>query len=233
MIQLFNVCKAYQRDQNALSDVTLKIEKGEFVYLTGPSGAGKSTLLKLLYCAERPTRGQILVNGRNITRYGAARIPYLRRNLGIIFQDFKLLIRRTIFENVAFPLEVQGRKRFEISKKVYQTLKNVGLEHRLNYYPLQLSGGEQQRVAVARALVVDPLILLADEPTGNLDPEVTLDIMELFKSANARGTTIIMATHNRNVIQQFPRRIVSLAAGSIALDDWPQFRGPAGLTGRP
>ncbi|MBE0577282.1 MAG: cell division ATP-binding protein FtsE [Desulfuromonadales bacterium] len=233
MIQLFNVCKAYQRDQNALSDVTLKIEKGEFVYLTGPSGAGKSTLLKLLYCAERPTRGQILVNGRNITRYGAARIPYLRRNLGIIFQDFKLLIRRTVFENVAFPLEVQGRKRFEISKKVYQTLKNVGLEHRLNYYPLQLSGGEQQRVAVARALVVDPLILLADEPTGNLDPEVTLDIMELFKSANARGTTIIMATHNRNLIQQFPRRIVSLAAGSIALDDWPQFRSPAGLTGRP
>lgn len=233
MIQLFNVCKAYQRDQNALSDVTLKIEKGEFVYLTGPSGAGKSTLLKLLYCAERPTRGQILVDGRNITRYGAARIPYLRRNLGIIFQDFKLLIRRTVFENVAFPLEVQGRKRFEISKKVYQTLKNVGLEHRLNYYPLQLSGGEQQRVAVARALVVDPLILLADEPTGNLDPEVTLDIMELFKSANARGTTIIMATHNRNLIQQFPRRIVSLAAGSITLDDWPQFRGPAGLTGRP
>jgi cell division transport system ATP-binding protein len=233
MIQLFNVCKAYQRDQNALSDITLKIEKGEFVYLTGASGAGKSTLLKLLYCAERPTRGQILVNGRNITRFGPARIPYLRRDLGIIFQDFKLLIRRTIFENVAFPLEVQGRKRYEISKKVYQTLKNVGLEHRLNYYPLQLSGGEQQRVAVARALVVDPLILLADEPTGNLDPEVTLDIMELFKNANARGTTIIMATHDRNLIQQFPRRIVSLAAGSLAMDDLPLHRLPAEVTGQP
>jgi cell division transport system ATP-binding protein len=233
MIQLFNVCKAYQRDQNVLSDITLRIEKGEFVYLTGASGAGKSTLLKLLYCAERPTRGQILVNGRNITRFGPARIPYLRRDLGIIFQDFKLLIRRTIFENVAFPLEVQGRKRYEISKKVYQTLKNVGLEHRLNYYPLQLSGGEQQRVAVARALVVDPLILLADEPTGNLDPEVTLDIMELFKNANARGTTIIMATHDRNLIQQFPRRIVSLAAGSLAVDDLPLPRLSAEVTGQP
>ena len=232
MIQLFNVCKAYQRDQNALSDITLRIEKGEFVYLTGASGAGKSTLLKLLYCAERPTRGQILVNGRNITRFGPARIPYLRRDLGIIFQDFKLLIRRTVFENVAFPLEVQGRKRFEISKKVYQTLKNVGLEHRLHYYPLQLSGGEQQRVAVARALVVDPLILLADEPTGNLDPEVTLDIMELFKNANARGTTIIMATHDRNLIQQFPRRIVSLAAGSLAVDDLPLPRLSAEVTGQ-
>ena len=232
MIQFFNVCKAYQRDQNALSDVTLKVEKGEFVYLTGPSGAGKSTLLKLLYCAERPTRGQILVNGRNITRYGAARIPYLRRNLGIIFQDFKLLKRRTVYENVAFPLEVQGRKRFEISKKVYQTLKSVGLEHRLNHHPLQLSGGEQQRVAVARALVVDPLILLADEPTGNLDPEVTLDIMELFKSANARGTTVVMATHDRGLIRQFPRRIVSLEAGSLAKDDLPLFRGVADMTGQ-
>jgi len=229
MIQLFNVSKAYQRDQNALTDVTLKVEKGEFVYLTGPSGAGKSTLLKLLYCAEKPSRGQILVNGRNITRYGASRIPYLRRNIGIIFQDFKLLKRRTVYENVAFPLEVQGRKRFEISKKVYQTLKNVGLEHRLNHYPLQLSGGEQQRIAVARALVVDPLILLADEPTGNLDPEVTLDIMELFKGANARGTTIIMATHDRSLIRQFPRRVITLTGGSLSMDDMPLFRDHAGL----
>lgn len=221
MIQLFNVCKAYQRDQSALYDITLKIGKGEFVYLTGPSGAGKSTLLKLLYCAERPTRGQILVDGRNITRYGPSHIPTLRRNLGIIFQDFKLLTRRTVYENVAFPLEVQGRKRFEISKKVYQTLKNVGLEHRLNHHPLQLSGGEQQRVAVARALVVDPLILLADEPTGNLDPEVTLDIMDLFKNANARGTTVVMATHDRNLIREFPRRIIALEAGQVAGDGLP------------
>ena len=219
MIQLFNVCKAYLRGQNALDEVTMKISKGEFVYLTGPSGAGKSTLLKLLYCAERPSRGQILVNGRNVTRFGPARIPYLRRNLGIVFQDFKLLNRRTVFENVAFPLEVQGCKRFEVGKKVYHTLKQIGLEHRLNDYPLQLSGGEQQRIAVARALVVDPLILLADEPTGNLDAEVTLDIMELFKGANARGTTIVMATHNRNLIRQFPRRVLSLSGGRLQTDE--------------
>ena len=221
MIQLFNVTKAFQREQSALSDITLRIAKGEFVYLTGPSGAGKSTLLKLICCAERPTRGQILMDGRNITQLGTHSIPYLRRNLGIVFQDFKLLTRRTVFENVAFPLEVQGRRRIEIGKKVYQALKQVGLEHRLSHHPLQLSGGEQQRVAVARALVVDPLVLLADEPTGNLDPDVTLDIMELFKSANARGTTIVMATHDRSLIRQFPRRVITLETGRLAGDDQP------------
>ena len=221
MIQLFNVAKAYQREQSALSDITLQINKGEFVYLTGPSGAGKSTLLKLICCAERPTRGQILMDGRNITRLAIRAIPHLRRNLGIVFQDFKLLNRRTVFENVAFPLEVHGRRRIEIGKKVYQVLKQVGLEHRLNHYPLQLSGGEQQRVAVARALVVDPLVLLADEPTGNLDPEVTLDIMELFKGANARGTTVVMATHDRGLIRQFPRRVITLEAGRLTGDDRP------------
>ncbi|TLM62505.1 MAG: cell division ATP-binding protein FtsE [Deltaproteobacteria bacterium] len=221
MIQLFNITKAFQRDQNALSDITLRVAKGEFVYLTGPSGAGKSTLLKLICCAERPTRGQILMDGRNITQLPTRHIPHLRRNLGIVFQDFKLLNRRTVFENVAFPLEVQGRRRIEISKKVYQVLKQVGLEHRLSHHPLQLSGGEQQRVAVARALVVDPLVLLADEPTGNLDPDVTMEIMEMFKGANARGTTIVMATHDRGLIRQFPRRVVSLEAGRIAGDSRP------------
>jgi cell division transport system ATP-binding protein len=221
MIQLFNVTKSFQREQSALADITLRVAKGEFVYLTGPSGAGKSTLLKLICCAERPTRGQILMDGRNVTQLGTRYIPYLRRNLGIVFQDFKLLTRRTVFENVAFPLEVQGRRRIEIGKKVYQVLKQVGLEHRLSHHPLQLSGGEQQRVAVARALVVDPLVLLADEPTGNLDPDVTLDIMELFKSANARGTTIVMATHDRSLIRQFPRRVITLEAGRLAGDDQP------------
>ena len=221
MIQLFNVTKSYEREQCALTDITLQIGKGEFVYLTGPSGAGKSTLLKLICCAERPTRGQILMDGRNITNLGDRAIPYLRRNLGIVFQDFKLLTRRTVFENVAFPLEVQGRRRMEVSKKVYQVLKQVGLEHRLSHYPLQLSGGEQQRVAVARALVVDPLVLLADEPTGNLDPDVTLDIMELFKGANARGTTIVMATHDRGLIWQYPRRVLTLEAGRLGGDEKP------------
>ena len=221
MIQLHNVNKAYQGDQPVLHDVSLKIAKGEFVYLTGRSGAGKSTLLKLLYCAERPSRGQILINGRNITRYGASRIPYLRRTLGIVFQDFKLLSRRTVFENVAFPLDLQVRRRLDINKRVYNCLQQVGLEHRLHQYPLQLSGGEQQRVAVARALVVDPLVLLADEPTGNLDSQVTLDIIELFKGANARGTTVLMATHDRNLIRQFPRRIITLDAGRVVADELP------------
>ncbi len=221
MIQLFNICKAYQKDASALSDITLKVPKGDFLYVTGASGAGKSTLLKLLYAAEKPSRGQILINGLNVTRMGPGRIPYLRRQLGIVFQDFKLIPTRTIFENVAFPLEVQGRKRFEVSKKVYQTLKQVGLEHKLHRRPLELSGGEQQRAAIARALVVDPLVLLADEPTGNLDPEITLDIMELFKGANARGTTVLIATHDRAMIKRFPRRQIILDQGRLVEDRNP------------
>ncbi len=221
MIQVYNVCKAYGKDSAALQDLNLKISKGEFVYISGPSGAGKSTLLKMLYAAEKPSRGQILINGQNVTRMGVRKIPHLRRNIGVIFQDFKLLNSRTVFENVAFPLEIIGKKRFEVSKKVYQTLKLVGLEHKLQRYPLELSGGEQQRVAVARALVVDPLVLLADEPTGNLDPEVTLEIIELFKIANARGSTVLLATHNREMIQRFPRRLISLDSGRIVEDRTP------------
>ncbi|WP_027715755.1 cell division ATP-binding protein FtsE [Desulfuromonas sp. TF] len=221
MIQIYNVCKAYQKDSSALEDISLKIPKGDFVYLTGPSGAGKSTLLKLLYGAEKPSRGQILVNGQNITRMVSANIPLLRRRLGIVFQDFKLLNRRTIYENVAFPLEVQGRKRYEVAKKVYQTLKYVGLEHKLQRHPLELSGGEQQRVAIARALVVDPLVLLADEPTGNLDAGISTEIMELFKGANARGSTVLIATHDREMIRRFPRRIITLEGGRLVDDRTP------------
>jgi cell division transport system ATP-binding protein len=221
MIQIYNVCKAYQKDSSALEDISLKIPKGDFVYLTGPSGAGKSTLLKLLYGAEKPSRGQILVNGQNITRMVSANIPLLRRRLGIVFQDFKLLNRRTIYENVAFPLEVQGRKRYEVAKKVYQTLKYVGLEHKLQRHPLELSGGEQQRVAIARALVVDPLVLLADEPTGNLDAGISIEIMELFKGANARGSTVLIATHDREMIHRFPRRIITLEGGRLVDDRMP------------
>ena len=221
MVQIFNLSKAYSRDGNALEDINLKIPKGDFVYITGPSGAGKSTLLKLLYVAEKPTRGQILINGQNVTRMGSSKIPFLRRQLGIVFQDFKLIASRTIFENVAFPLEVRGRKRFEISKKVYQALKSVGLEYKLTKHPLELSGGEQQRVSIARALVMEPLVLLADEPTGNLDPDVTLDIMELFKSANARGTTVLFATHDRNMIRRFPHRQISLEDGRLVEDRTP------------
>jgi cell division transport system ATP-binding protein len=221
MIQLYNVSKAYQKDSSALEEITLKIPKGDFVYLTGPSGAGKSTLLKLLFGAERPNRGQVLINGQNVTRMSPRKLPFLRRRLGVVFQDFKLLATRTVFENVAFPLEVQGRRRLEISKKVYQTLQQVRLEHKLNRRPLELSGGEQQRVAIARALVVDPLVLLADEPTGNLDPEVTLEVMEIFRAANARGSTVVLATHDREMIRRFPRRVVTLEAGRLVADHTP------------
>lgn len=218
MIQIYNLTKSYQKDAAALKDLTLRIPKGDFVYITGPSGAGKSTLLKLLYAAEKPSRGQILIDGMNLTRMNLRRIAMVRRRLGIVFQDFKLIHTRSIFENVAFPLEVQGRKRYEVSSKVYQALKHVGLEHKLKKFPLELSGGEQQRVAIARALVIDPQILIADEPTGNLDPDVTLEIMELFKGANARGTTILLATHDRDMIHQFPRRTLCLDQGRLVED---------------
>jgi cell division transport system ATP-binding protein len=221
MIQIYNVGRAYQKDSAALDDITLKIPKGDFVYITGPSGAGKSTLLKLLYGAEKPNRGQILIDGQNLTRMKPARISLLRRRMGVVFQDFKLLNTRTVFENVAFPLEIQGRKRYEISKKVYQTIKQVGLEHKLHRHPLELSGGEQQRVAIARALVVDPLVLLADEPTGNIDPEVTVEILELFRGANARGTTVLLATHDREMIHRFPRRLIVLEGGRLVEDRTP------------
>lgn len=218
MVQLFNVCKGYGRDSTALSDVTFQIDKGEFVYLTGPSGAGKSTLLKLLYCAERPSRGQIVIGGVNTTRIGGLKIAHLRRKMGLVFQDFKLLGQRSVFENVAFPLEVQGNRRVDISKRVYQTLQFVGLEQKLKRLPRELSGGEQQRVAIARALVGDPLLLLADEPTGNLDPERACEIMDLFRGANARGTTVLLATHDRELIQRYPRRTLALDGGRLVGD---------------
>lgn len=218
MIQLFNITKSYGGDSAAVKDLTLQIPKGDFVYVTGASGAGKTTFLRMLYLAERPTRGQILINGLNITRFRSHQIPHLRRKIGVVFQDFKLLQSRTVFENVAFALEAQGKKRYEVSKKVYQALKEVGLEHRLQRKPLELSGGEQQRIAIARALVVDPLILLADEPSGNLDQDVTHDIMELFKNANARGTTVLLATHDHSLNQRYPRRVITLDKGKLVAD---------------
>lgn len=221
MIQLYNVTKRYGGETAAVKDMTLQIGKGEFVYITGASGAGKTTLLRMLYAAEKPTKGQILVDRQNISRIRGRQIPFLRRKVGVVFQDFKLLQSRTVYENVAFALEAQGKKRYEVSKKVYQALKQVGLEHRLQRKPLELSGGEQQRIAIARALVVDPLILLADEPSGNLDQEVTFEIMALFQQANARGTTVLLATHDHSLNQRFPRRVLTLDKGKLIGDQQP------------
>lgn len=218
MIQLHNVFMSYQRDATALNGVNLNIPKGDFVFLTGISGAGKSTLLRLLYAALKPTRGQVLVDGQNITRLTRAQVPYLRRSIGVVFQDFKLLPNRTVLENVAITLEVLGWGKKDIGKKVYHILKQMGLEHKINSTPLRLSGGEQQRVALARALVNDPKILLADEPTGNLDEENKEQILSIFREANIRGTTVVVATHDRRLIDNSRKRVVLLDKGLIVED---------------
>lgn len=215
MIQLHNVFMSYQRDVPALHGINLRIPKGDFVFLTGPSGAGKSTLLKLLYGALSPSRGQILVDGQNLTRLKPSQIPYLRRSIGVVFQDFKLLPTRTVLENVAITLEVLGWAKKDIGKKVYHILKQMGLEHKVNVTPLRLSGGEQQRVALARALVNDPKILLADEPTGNLDEENKAHILNIFKEANIRGTTVVVATHDQHLIEKSHKRVIMLENGHI------------------
>jgi cell division transport system ATP-binding protein len=217
LVQFFHVFKDY-RNQPALLDVNLAVEKGEFVFLTGPSGAGKSTLLKLIFCAERAQRGQILVNGRNIVRIRDGAVPFLRRNIGVVFQDFKLLPPASVFENVALALEVLGMPARDVRRKVAAVLKSVGLSHKLDAPAQRLSGGEQQRVAIARALVNDPAILLADEPTGNLDDERTEDIMALLSDAHARGTTVLVATHDRGLLSRYPRRTLTLEQGRILED---------------
>lgn len=215
MIQLHNVSLAYQHDASALNNITLTIEKGEFVFLTGPSGAGKTTLLRLLYGALTPSRGQVLIDGQNVTRMTPSQIPLLRRSVGVVFQDFKLLQNRTVFENVAITLEVLGWGRADIGKKTMHILKQMGIESKYNLITQRLSGGEQQRVALARALVNDPKILLADEPTGNLDDANKNQILNIFKEANVRGTTVVVATHDRRLIEQSHKRLVTLNKGEI------------------
>ena len=218
MIQMFHVSKAYQKDDPVLVDVNLQVEKGDFVYLTGPSGAGKTTLLKLLFSEIPPSSGQVLIMGRNISRVSRNSIPFLRRKIGVVFQDFRLLPNRNVFENVALAMEVLGRPRKIIDRTVQVLLKRVGLSHRARSYPEQLSGGEQQRVAIARAVINDPVILLADEPTGNLDEQTTNDIIELFNDANARGTTVLLATHDRHLYEKSGRRLVRLEGGHAVYD---------------
>lgn len=212
---MFHVYKSYQRDQAALIDINLNVEKGAFVCLTGPSGAGKTTLLKLIFCGERASEGQILVDGRNIVRLKGKQIARLRRSIGVVFQDFRLIPTRTVFDNVAVPLEILGQPRALIERRVSMMLRLVGLDRRASSLPLRLSGGEQQRVAIARALVNDPKILLADEPTGNLDPDLTHEILDLLKEINIQGTTIVLATHDRAVLKRVARKEMMLQQGRL------------------
>jgi len=215
LIQARNVSKTYARGVQALRDVSLSVEKGEFVFLTGPSGAGKSTLLRLLLCQERPSSGELVVAGRQLASLSPREVQDYRRTVGFVFQDFKLVPRRTIYENVAMVLRATGTPEHVERRRTMQVLQGVGLQHRVASFPLELSGGEQQRVAVARALVNNPVLVFADEPTGNLDPDLALDIMNLFREMNARGTTVVIATHDRELIRRVGRRTVALDRGHL------------------
>jgi cell division transport system ATP-binding protein len=226
-VRMYHVSKSYMAGQYALHDVSLEVRRGEFLFLTGASGAGKTTLLELIFADEAPSEGQILVLGRNVARLGASAIPALRRRVGVVFQDFKLLQDRTVEENVRLALDVVGTPRREARGRVFGLLKSVGLQHRRFHHPLSLSGGEQQRVALARALVNEPEILLADEPTGNLDPELTIEIMDLIVKASTRGTTVMVATHDHSLIERYGKRVLRLEGGRIA-EDIPAAGDPAG-----
>ncbi len=215
MLELIHVSKTYQGNWTALKDVSFSMEKGEFVVLIGPSGSGKSTILKLIMMQERPDRGVVKVAGFSSECLTRRDIPRLRRKLGVVFQDFKLLPHRTVFENVAFALEATGTPSNLIHRKAMAALNEVGLAHKRHQQPYQLSGGEQQKVAIARALVNDPFLLLADEPTGNVDPQGTLEIINLLREINTKGTAVLMATHEQELVKKMPFRIIALEAGSI------------------
>ena len=219
MIEFSNVSVTYKPDIRALVDVNLRIDQGEFAFIIGPTGTGKSTLLKLIYKEEKPTKGKVTVAGRDVTRMKGNAIARLRRSIGVVFQDFRLLPQKTAWENVAFALFVTGAPRRVIQTRVPTVLDLVGLADRTNAYPQQLSGGEQQRVSIARALVHNPPILLADEPTGNLDPDTSWDIIQLLNRINSRGTTVLVASHDQHIVDRMHRRVIGLDNGSIARDD--------------
>jgi cell division transport system ATP-binding protein len=216
MISIERLTKRYPGGAYALRDVDLNVDRGEFVFVTGPSGAGKTTLLRLLLRQEKPTEGKIVVDGKDLATLPRRRVPELRRTMGIVFQDFKLIKRKSALENVAYVLNVHGLPRAEQRRRAYMALKGVGLHHRLATAPAALSAGEQQRVAIARAVVTEPALLIADEPTGNLDPDLAVEIMRLFREINARGTTVFVATHDRDLIRRMQRRTVYLEHGRIA-----------------
>jgi cell division transport system ATP-binding protein len=216
MIAVHNLAKAYRPGVYALADVSFTVEKGEFVFLTGPSGAGKTTLLRLLLRADLPTGGYAIVGGRNLSRMTPSQVQAYRRTVGSVFQDFKLIARKTVFDNVALLPRLLGMPDTQLRRRVAQVLNEVGLAERQQDRPLELSGGEQQRVAIARALVSEPALILADEPTGNLDPVLSLEVMTLFRSINAKGTTVMVATHDRALIRHMGRRVITLDHGQVS-----------------
>ena len=219
MIQFFNVTKQYEKGTIALNNISLTIEKGEFVFLVGPSGAGKSTFNRLIVREELPTQGQLMFEGKSVVRMKNREVPYYRRKIGIVFQDFRLLSDRTVYENVAFALEAMALPVSEVRSKVPTVLEMVGLGDKYDAFPQELSGGEQQRVAIARAIVNNPNLLIADEPTGNLDPDTSLGIMKLLNNINKRGTTIIMATHDKDIVDRMRKRVIVLNKGQLVRDE--------------
>jgi cell division transport system ATP-binding protein len=223
MIHFYHVSKQFDRYNTALRDVSFQIDKGEFVFLTGPSGAGKSTLLKMILKQLEPSEGQIIVNGRNLATIRRRQLPMFRRELGMVFQDFKLIERMTVFQNLSFVMTVLGVPPRDQKKMAYNALRTVGLHHRLSAYPKQLSGGEQQRVAIARALIHSPMVLIADEPTGNLDPELAREIIDIFMQANLRGSTVLVATHDPRLIEYTAKRQLLLKDGRL-IEERPALR---------
>lgn len=219
LIELRDVTKKYHRSTTALREITVNVDQGEFVYLVGPSGAGKSSFIKLLYREEKATKGSIKVGEFDLTKLRQKDVPFLRRSIGVVFQDYKLLPRKTVFENVAYAMEVIGEKPRNIKKRVPEVLDLVGLKHKMRSFPNQLSGGEQQRVAIARALVNNPKLLIADEPTGNLDPENSWEIMNLLERINLQGTTVLMATHNSQIVNTLRHRVIAIEGGRVVRDE--------------
>lgn len=218
MIEFVNVSKVYNNGTEALHDINLKVPKGEFVFIVGSSGAGKSTFLKLITCEERPSSGQIFVDGKDISRLRKGKIPYVRRKMGMVFQDFRLIDHMTVYDNVAFAMRVVGASGKSIRKRVPYMLSLVGLQHKAKHYPTELSGGERQRVGLARALVNNPEMIIADEPTGNIDPALSFEIVDLLNEINRRGTTVLMVTHEHSLVKHFHKRIIQIHSGQIVAD---------------
>ncbi|AEN87072.1 MULTISPECIES: cell division ATP-binding protein FtsE [Priestia] len=228
MIEMQNVYKTYPNGVKAINGISIKINQGEFAYIVGPSGAGKSTFIKMMYREEKPSSGNIIVNGANVAKIKDSKVPIFRRHIGVVFQDFKLLPKLTVYENIAFALEVIEQSPEEIKKRVLEVLELVKLKGKMDSFPDELSGGEQQRVSIARSIVNSPKVVIADEPTGNLDPETSWEIMDIFEEINKRGTTILMATHNREIVNTIRKRVIAIENGNVVRDE---VRGEYGYEG--